>query len=120
LTGAPPTAVIGKAWGKEESMSTSRIDWATVLGRLKQTVVELEYVNRSNISEIQRARRLAVADGVAAQLFETPVRTVGEPATKAMRALELVWEEGLDFHPNDRLDPIWNAIAEKDRRRDPA
>ena len=94
-------------------MSTPRIDWAAVLGRLEQTVVELEYVNRSNLSEIERARRLAVADGMAAQLFETPVRTPGEPVTKAMRALELVWEEGVDFHPDDRLEPIWNAIAER-------
>jgi hypothetical protein len=94
-------------------MSTPRIDWAAVLGRLERTIIELRRANRSDISEDERARRLGVANAWVGLLFEMPTATANEPAANAMRALELVWEEGLDFHPESRLTPIWDAIAKQ-------
>ena len=92
-------------------MSTPRIDWAAVVGRLERTVIELRRANRSDISEDERARRLGVADAWAGQLFALPTVTASEPPATAARALELVWEEGLDFRSESRLTPICDAIA---------
>jgi hypothetical protein len=94
-------------------MSTPRIDWAAVLGRLERTITELRRANRSDVSEDERARRLGVADAWAGPLFEMPMVTASDLPAKAVRALELVWEEGPDFRSESRLTAIWDAIAEQ-------
>jgi hypothetical protein len=42
-----------------------------------------------------------------------PMVTASDLPAKAVRALELVWEEGPDFRSESRLTAIWDAIAEQ-------
>jgi hypothetical protein len=97
-------------------MPTSRIEWTTVLGRLEQTVAALRHANRSDIGDGERAQRLAAVDSMAGELFTPPPRRAGGLSAHQLRALELVWEDGLDFQGDgSMLDSIAEALDGKRR-----
>jgi len=97
-------------------MPTSRIEWTTVLGRLEQTVAALRHANRSDIGEGERAQRLAAVDSMAGELFTPPPRRAGGLSAHQRRALELVWEDGLDFQGDgSMLGSIAEAVDGKRR-----
>jgi hypothetical protein len=97
-------------------MSTSRIEWTTALGRLEQTVAALRHASRSDISAGERAQRLAVVDSMARELFIPPPGRAGGLSAHQLRALELGWEDGLDFQGDGpMLDSIVEAVDGKRR-----
>jgi len=76
----------------------------------------LRHANRSDITEGERAQRLAVVDSMAGELFTPPPRRAGGLSAHQLRALELVWEDGLDFQGDgSMLDSIAEALDGKRR-----